>query len=358
MPNGAQLQTWASVVCLSAWLAGACAEGVSEPRTSCERASDCAVGRQCLDHRCRAPDAGHLDANLLDSSSPAADSGKDSGPASSDAGDDNDAGAAHDASQPDNCPALQAPEHAQVTLDKGTSIGSKATYKCDATLQLAGAAMRTCKTDGSWSGSAPACTCSSDLQSDAANCGVCGTHCSSATCVEGACVRRVFVTGSTLPAMFGSLTQADAACKTLALGAGLSGSFKAWLSDATASPSTRFTKGAGEYRRLDGVTVAKSWSDLSDGSLLHPINVSETGVAATSSGNSYVYTGTKPDGALVTIDSADPNASYGATCSNWSTQSDTAWVALGDYSASDQNWSYGGMRQGCSTPLRLYCFEQ
>jgi hypothetical protein len=377
----------------------ACAEGASEPRTSCERSSDCAAGWKCEAHRCEAPDAGREDAAARDSGARdagAADSGSDAGavceklaspghgsvtqPARAASGDEATykcddgyhlSGAAKrscDASgdwsgaaptcEQNACPALDAPEHGHVMLDKGQSVGSKATYSCDSTFQLNGNATRTCQNDGSWSGDAPQCTCSSDLDTDAMNCGTCGTRCSSGTCADGACVRRVFVTGTTQPAIFGSLTQADAACHTLALGAGLSGTFKAWLSDANGSPSTRFSKGAGEYRRLDGMIVAKSFSDLTDGSLLHPINVTETGAAASSTGNTYVYTGTKPDGTLVTIDSSDPDAAKGATCAGWTMQSDSAQVAYGNYSSSDQSWSYGGMRQGCSTPLRMYCFEQ
>ena len=67
---------------------------------------------------------------------------------------------------------------------------------------------------------------------------------------------------------FGSgLEAGDALCQRLATAAALPGIYKAWLSDLTGSPSTRLTQWLGGYTRVDGVRVADSWADLTDGDL-------------------------------------------------------------------------------------------
>lgn len=52
--------------------------------------------------------------------------------------------------------------------------------------------------------------------------------------------KTVFVTSQTYTGNLGGLAGADAQCNLLAKAAGLEGSYLAWLSDATESPSTRF----------------------------------------------------------------------------------------------------------------------
>ena len=50
----------------------------------------------------------------------------------------------------------------------------------------------------------------------------------------------------------------------------------AWLSDSTASPSTRFTRSSVPYVLPDGTTVvANNWADLTHGTLQFPINLAE-----------------------------------------------------------------------------------
>ena len=58
----------------------------------------------------------------------------------------------------------------------------------------------------------------------------------------------------------------------------------AWLSDDTGSPATRFTQATVPYVRTDGVRVADDYADLTDGTIQHAINVSESkGVASSPS---------------------------------------------------------------------------
>jgi len=108
---------------------------------------------------------------------------------------------------------------------------------------------------------------------------------------------------------------------------------------------------------MDGVVVAKSFSDLIDGTLLQPIDVTEFGAAANSFGNTLVYTGTKADGTPVTVDTSAPKPPHGVTCADWTMQNQSVDVAYGNYTATDQKWSYAGV-QFCDRALRLYCFEQ
>ena len=79
--------------------------------------------------------------------------------------------------------------------------------------------------------------------------------------------KNVFVTSQSHNGDFGGLTGADAFCQSLALTAGLSGTYKAWLSDTTGSPATRFAQASVPYRLVDGTTIANDWNDLTDGTI-------------------------------------------------------------------------------------------
>ena len=82
----------------------------------------------------------------------------------------------------------------------------------------------------------------------------------------------VFVTSTTATANYNGLPQADTVCQNLATAAGLSGTFRAWLSNATDSPSTRFTQSTVPYKLVDGTQIADNWTDLTDGAIDNPIN--------------------------------------------------------------------------------------
>lgn len=56
-----------------------------------------------------------------------------------------------------NCPALPGPTSGSVSAPTLT-FGSTANYACDSGYTLTGSATRTCKTDGTWSDTAPTCT--------------------------------------------------------------------------------------------------------------------------------------------------------------------------------------------------------
>ena len=159
--------------------------------------------------------------------------------------------------------------------------------------------------------------------------------------LEDDLTRTVFVTSQTYIGGVGGLTGADALCQGLANTAGLPGTFLAWLSDSTHSPSTRFGK-AGSFVLIDGTTVADSWNDLTDGILQSSINQTELGDTL---GSERVWTGTGIDGQQT-----------GSTCLSW-ISGGTNLGRSGFTDASDTTWTD---ERGylCDTGQRLYCFEQ
>jgi hypothetical protein len=158
----------------------------------------------------------------------------------------------------------------------------------------------------------------------------------------GSC--RVFVSGTFYGGNLGGLTGADSICQSLAQAAGLPGTYKAWLSDSTASPSTRFVRSTGPYRLVGGNKVADNWTDLTNGSLDVPIIVTEMGAAVAS--GTAVWTHTQPNGAALA------SANH---CGNWGTA--TGDGDVGDLAASNATWTVDETL-ACNSEGRLYCFQQ
>ena len=80
--------------------------------------------------------------------------------------------------------------------------------------------------------------------------------------------------------VLGGVTGADSVCQARANAAGLSGTFKAWISGGSysSSPASRFTRSTVlPYVRIDGAVVANDWNDLTDGTIQNPINIDEFG---------------------------------------------------------------------------------
>jgi hypothetical protein len=149
---------------------------------------------------------------------------------------------------------------------------------------------------------------------------------------------------------------ADAVCQELASAANLSGTYLAWLSDTTGSPSTRFSRDGGPYQLVDGTIIANNWSDLTTGILQRLINLTETGGMPPSSdvpcGSDFVWTGTTSAGDL---DGPD------LCCDDWS---DYAAGAEFGSTQSFQDWSdtcgTGATSQPpiCLLDAPLFCFQQ
>ncbi|MBK8260545.1 MAG: hypothetical protein IPK80_04305 [Nannocystis sp.] len=143
------------------------------------------------------------------------------------------------------------------------------------------------------------------------------------------------------------LPLADAHCQLLAASAGLSGAYMAWLSDASQGPSSRFLLPQASPRPFvltNGATLAQSWTSLTQGPLLLPIDTDE---AAQNVGSSSVWTNTTPQG--------DP-ASQDAHCSAWSSSDFKLNGRIGATTKTDPNWT-NFAPMVCSGSARIYCFQ-
>ena len=158
--------------------------------------------------------------------------------------------------------------------------------------------------------------------------------------------KTVFLTQTTFGGTLGGLAGADATCQAEANAAGLPGSFRAWLSDSTTAAASRVAVTTGRYRMPNGVFVANSWTDLTDGSLLAGINSLANGTVVAGSGR--VWTATHNDGTAYSA-AAD-------NCNNWTSNSGTGRQGLFNLT---NVWTDFAPSSPCSTiDIRLYCFEQ
>jgi hypothetical protein len=143
----------------------------------------------------------------------------------------------------------------------------------------------------------------------------------------------------------GGFAGADAKCQTLATGASLGGTWKAWISDTGSSPSTRFARATVGYRLLDGSLVAANWTALTSGTLAHAIDLDEGGKPF--SIPSEVWTATTTTGTL-DLDG----------CMSFTSNLATVTTTIeGLCNATDSTWTNKYL-QFCDRNAHLYCFEQ
>jgi hypothetical protein len=167
----------------------------------------------------------------------------------------------------------------------------------------------------------------------------------------------IFVSSALYSGNLGGLSGADAKCQSLASAAGLTGTFKAWLSTTTTTASTRLTHGTKPYALVDHTVVANDWAGLTSGTLLHAINLTETGQAPTPGtllcGNSSipVWTYTNASG-------GKPGVT--ANCSNWTSTSDQ-FAYGGTANATTSDWTAHcsvSASTVCAETASLYCLQQ
>jgi hypothetical protein len=226
----------------------------------------------------------------------------------------------------------------------------------------------TCRADGQCATVAPNRTVCAGSGPNASICcnGTCCSGCCGADGSCGAC--RAFVTGccqqncggqgcdfGAKNGEIGGLAGADAVCQGAAGQSGLPGAYKAWLSDSTASPRTRFRCSAATcsregYARVDGAVIATDWDDLTDGALKVPLIITQFGDELRSGDLTSTWSHTRTDGSAVESD---------RTCQNWtcSFDCDDEEGDTGQSTQSDARWTDLGSIQ-CSAPRRLYCFQQ
>ena len=161
--------------------------------------------------------------------------------------------------------------------------------------------------------------------------------------------RIVFVTSETYTGSLGGILGADLKCQDLAGKAGVSGTFKAWLSSSTSWPAKDFVKSDVPYVMTNGIQVANDWQDLTDFNLDNAITFDEGGVSIEFS---YVWTGTDEYGF--------PDSNGGRTfCSDWTSTSSSAVIGFSGFSFGA--WTDVGALYSdelCDNANRLYCFEQ
>ncbi|MBN2724403.1 MAG: hypothetical protein JXR95_10065, partial [Deltaproteobacteria bacterium] len=204
------------------------------------------------------------------------------------------------------------------------------------------------------------CTHTEDASSCPGDCeAVCGdgycTHTEDFYSCSADCAatrKTAFLTSTTYTGgEVGGLAGADAKCNAAAAAAGLPGVFRAWLSDETGSPSSRFNRSTVPYYRTDGVRIANNYNDIIDcsgvGCLAADLNVTEYGVSI--GGYFNVWSSTNTDGTYV-----------GRSCNNWSSSSSSYSLKPGRQAYHNYTWTYNTsvLSTDCSISLPLYCFEQ
>ncbi|MBS1826487.1 MAG: DUF1554 domain-containing protein [Acidobacteria bacterium] len=157
--------------------------------------------------------------------------------------------------------------------------------------------------------------------------------------------KLVFVSKFTSTGGFGGFSAADAACNSEAVTAGISGAFKAWLSDGTQSAASRMTQSTVPYRRSDGALVAYNWADLTDGTLHNPIIKTAAGVEI--GAPLVAWTNTAPNGGV----------QGGSHCNNWSANSGPTLGQGGNPTFTNSGWTNSTVAT-CGIGGRLYCIQQ
>jgi len=163
--------------------------------------------------------------------------------------------------------------------------------------------------------------------------------------------KRVFVTSQNYNGNLGGVDGADDKCQFLADAAELDGKWKAWISvSGISSPVTSFSKDSG-YMLVNGLIIATSWTDLTDGTINYRINVDETG---SNSPNFYVWTNTNTSGdTAISIPAGscdgftavmNDEGIFHYTYAGWNTKTAASWTQT--------------LTLHCGNECKLYCFEQ
>lgn len=184
----------------------------------------------------------------------------------------------------------------------------------------------------------------------------------------GACL--VFVSSTTSNGNLGGLAGADATCQGLAASANLPGTYKAWLSDSSSSPNSRFVHNPGPYVLVDGSTVAVDYDDLvgcACGPLV-PINIDETGFLWPDTPAADVWTGTRPNGDRtdrfdgVEFPPDDVALTPNGQCGDWTQSTYTPALphvgSVGRLSFAGALWTAAVLPRPCGMQRHLYCFQQ
>jgi len=175
----------------------------------------------------------------------------------------------------------------------------------------------------------------------------------------------VFLTNGTYDGALGGLAGADLVCQRLADEQGLTGTFKAWLSDSTTSAAARLTHSVVPYVDVWGRSIADDWEDLTDGTLTNAITVDETGNDWGGPGCKEATIITMITGRVWTDTRTDGSERGGPNCMNWTDNRNFdeggEGGLVGFYCWDTEAWTdptYVEVASGCAAPRSLYCFQQ
>lgn len=169
----------------------------------------------------------------------------------------------------------------------------------------------------------------------------------------------VFVTSSVHPCALGGVAGGDSICQARASAAGLPGTYKAWLADASGSPATRMTRHLGPYQLVTTAVIAQGWDDLTDGNLANRIDRTEAGVQLDGPGCDvsrptchFICEG----GEVWSNVSSTGNRRMGVgDCSGWTAASPGT---AGNVGKVDATWTEGVCGQIGSGELPIFCVQQ
>ena len=299
--------------------------------------------------------------------------------------------------------------HAPPPIDNGvvsaavTTYGSSADYSCNQSYVMSGLSKLVCQADGTWSSPAPTCAIpmarlivalpgpgTGSVSSTPAGID-CGATCQASFPVgtsitlsasaatnqrfigwqsvvcqgNGTCTftlasdtyldavfspppNIVFVTSTTQNAALGGLGGADSLCMARAQAAGLSGTYKAWLSTSTVNAKDRLSPASG-WIRPDGKPVLNRIEDLASNRMFYPARLDEFGSDV---GDAPVMTATYETGVR-------NDETFCTTCLDFTSAVDeianNKFLCGGQASGTSAlftRWFSGG----CSDLQHLYCF--
>ena len=166
--------------------------------------------------------------------------------------------------------------------------------------------------------------------------------------------KTMFLTSSTHTGNLGGMSGADAICAARATEAGLGGTYLAWLSDTTMSPSVRFTQNtSGPYQLPSGSVIAADWSELISGVLTNGIVEDENGTTIAVTPEQYFWSNTNSTGGAVK--GAAHHTS--ATCNFYTTAGGGFSSFMGLIGSTGSTWTYS-LAKACGNEYRLLCVEQ
>jgi hypothetical protein len=155
--------------------------------------------------------------------------------------------------------------------------------------------------------------------------------------------KLVFVTSTTYAGALGSVEAADLHCQSSATAAGLTGAYRAWVSDGTADAIDRITSD-GPWHTTGGDVAFASKVDLHGAPAADLL--SEDGADVLGPGSAGAWTGTSPEGVAT-----------GQDCDGWTNATTDRAATVGSARQGDPAWGGGGPPVACNTKAPLICFE-